>query len=150
MCIIHRGMAYAITHWDLYNHAIDYMSQYVDWTATPVSMWIYGDVWECEWRWCVDKVVVLYLSIIRLVHTQKTFAPKWQHYWGVNCVNDWTSTLANCIRRSLDKRSQDTPVVFRQQRVLEQPLSVRRVCWRRQQLHLQLPGRLHGNQLRHR
>ena len=46
------------------------MSQYVDWTATPVSMWIYGNVWECEWKWCVDKVVVISVSIIRLVHTQ--------------------------------------------------------------------------------
>ena len=46
------------------------MSQDVDWTATPVSMWIYGNVWECEWKWCVDTVVVLYLSIIRLAHTQ--------------------------------------------------------------------------------
>ena len=57
-------------HWDLDNQAIDYMSQYVDWTANPVSMWIYGNVWECEWKWCVGKVVVLSLSIIRLAHTQ--------------------------------------------------------------------------------
>ena len=46
------------------------MSQYVDWTATPVSMWVDGNVWGCEWKWCVDTVVVLYLSIIRLAHTQ--------------------------------------------------------------------------------
>ena len=29
------------SHWYLYNHAVDYMSQYVDWTATLVWMWIY-------------------------------------------------------------------------------------------------------------
>ena len=48
------------------------MSQYVDWTATPVSMWIYGNVWEGEWKWRVDKVVVISLSIIRLVHTRRS------------------------------------------------------------------------------
>jgi len=70
MCIIHCDMALCHLHWYLDNQAIDYMSQYVDWTATPVSMWIYGNVWECEWKWCVDKVVVISVSIIRLVHTQ--------------------------------------------------------------------------------
>ena len=70
MCIIHCGMALCHLRWYLENQAIDYMSQYVDWTATPVSMWIYGNVWECEWKWCVDKVVVISVSIIRLVHTQ--------------------------------------------------------------------------------
>ena len=63
MCIIH-----------LDNHAIDYMSQYVGWIATPVSMWIYGNVWECEWKWRVDKVVVISISVIRLVHTQIFFS----------------------------------------------------------------------------
>ena len=47
-----RGLCHS--HWDLYNHAIDYMLQYVDWTAAPVSMWIYGNVWECEWKWCMQ------------------------------------------------------------------------------------------------
>ena len=57
------------------------MSQYVDWTATPVSTWIYGNVWECEWKWCVGKVVVLYLSIISLVHTQKCYS-----LWTANTI----------------------------------------------------------------
>ena len=70
MCIIHCDMALCHLHWYLDNQAIDYMSQYVDWTAAPVSMWIYGNVWVCEWKWCVDKVVVISVSIIRLVHTQ--------------------------------------------------------------------------------
>ena len=30
------------------------------------------NIWECEWKWHVGKVVILYLSIIRLSHTQKT------------------------------------------------------------------------------
>ena len=58
------------SHRYLYNHALDYMSQYVDWTATLVSMWILRNVWEHEWKWQAGNGVVLYLSLIRLTHAQ--------------------------------------------------------------------------------
>ena len=58
------------SHRYLYHHALDYMSQYVDWTATLVSMWILRNVWEREWKWQAGNGVVLYLSLIRLTHTQ--------------------------------------------------------------------------------
>ena len=54
------------------------------------------NIWECEWKWHVGKVVILYLSIIRLSHTQKTQwhasvrarrmrarAPAWLKYFGL-------------------------------------------------------------------
>ena len=61
------------------------MSQYVDWTATPVPMWIYGNVWECEWKSCVDKVV-LYLSIIRLVQIQSLFRLEHLRVVVISCI----------------------------------------------------------------
>ena len=40
MCIIHSGMAYVI-HIDIFLIMQMITSQYLDWTATPVAMWIY-------------------------------------------------------------------------------------------------------------
>ena len=68
------------------------MLQYVDWTATPVSMWIYGNVWDCEWKWRVGKVVVISLSIIRLVHTQKAMQALCTHLERTHTQSLWMYT----------------------------------------------------------
>ena len=109
------------SHWYLYNHAIDYMSQYVHWTATPVSKWIYGNVWECEWKWWVGKVVVLYLSIIRLVHTQK-WCPAWRQIHAPRArintfslrLSQWVCNLRNKVKRTSRRliRIEESAILF--------------------------------------
>ena len=70
MCIIHRGMAYAI-HIDIFILML-LITCHNTWTELqPASVDV--NLWKCMRMRVEMMVVVLYLSIIRLVHTQRLF-----------------------------------------------------------------------------
>ena len=73
MCIIYIGMASAI-HNDIFIVMPLITCHNM---RTELQPWcrreFMRNVWECKWEWHVGNVVVLYLGIIRLAHTQTAF-----------------------------------------------------------------------------
>jgi len=70
MCIIHSGMAYAIYTEILI--IVLLITCHSTWIEQQPQYWceFMRNVWECEWKWHIDKVIVLYLSTTGLAHTQ--------------------------------------------------------------------------------
>ena len=70
MCIVHSGMAYAI-HIAIFIILL-LITRHNTWTELQprCRCEFMRNVWEREWKWQVGNGVILYLSTIRLAHTQ--------------------------------------------------------------------------------
>ena len=70
MCIIHSGIAYAI-HIEILIIML-LITCHNTWTELQPQCRceFMRNGWECEWKWHIDKVMVLYLSTTGLAHTQ--------------------------------------------------------------------------------